>query len=625
MAAPRPMKPPVAPVRTVTDTHHGVRVDDPYRYMESTNDPAVAGWLKSQSDYARAVLDSLPARAELLKRIEALDGAASARVESVSRLRNDRLFYFKREPHELQSKLFVRDGLRGKERLLVDPETISAGTGKNVALHFYSPSPSGRYVAYGISEGGSELVAMSVLDTATGRALGPPIDRTSANVIGPTTKWLPDESGLYFNQKQEMRPGMAPTKKYLNSSAFLFRIAQPDAPPKPIFGNATMAGPRLQPDELPFLAVLPESEHVLAVSLLEIRNQISLYSVQRSQLQQEGVPWRRIVGVEDKVREFAVHGDDLYVISGKNAPRFRVLRTSLAKPDLDNATVVVPEGTAVVANIAAAADALYVRLLDGGASRLLRLRYGTSRTEEIAMPFSGSIRIAYAEITRPGVLLEIAGWTRARGYYSYDPAETRLTRLDLQPPGPFDAPDRLVVQMVKVPSHDGVMVPLTIVHKQGVALDGSNPAILTGYGAYGFPFEPYFDPRWLAWLERGGIYAIAHVRGGGEYGEDWHNGGFQETKPNTWKDLIACEEHLITQRFTRPERLGLIGTSAGGILVGRAMTERPDMFAAVVVNVGALDNIRMETTPTGPGNTREFGSVKTEPGFAALHAMSTYN
>src|SRR3989442_4430073 len=203
MAAPRPIKPPVAPVRTVTDIHHGVRVDDPYRYMESTNDPAVAGWLKSQSDYARVVLDSLPARVELLKRIEALDGAASARVESVSWLRNDRVFYFKREPHELQSKLFVRDGLRGKERLLVDPETVSAGTGKNVTLHFYSPSPSGRYVAYGISEGGSELVAMSVLDTARGRVPGPPLDRNTPNVIGPPTQWLTDASGVYFNPEPD--------------------------------------------------------------------------------------------------------------------------------------------------------------------------------------------------------------------------------------------------------------------------------------------------------------------------------------------------------------------------------------------------------------------------------------
>src|SRR5437879_13588223 len=172
MAAPRPIKPPVAPVRTVTDIHHGVRVDDPYRYMESTNDPGVAGWLKAQSDYARVVLDSLPARAGLLKRIEALDGAASARVESVSWLRNDRVFYFKREPHELQSKLFVRDGLRGKERLLVDPETVAAGTGKNDALNFFSTSPSSLCVVFRHSQVGSVNVALSVLSRESRRGLG---------------------------------------------------------------------------------------------------------------------------------------------------------------------------------------------------------------------------------------------------------------------------------------------------------------------------------------------------------------------------------------------------------------------------------------------------------------------
>jgi len=285
---------------------------------------------------------------------------------------------------------------------------------------------------------------------------------------------------------------------------------------------------------------------------------------------------------------------------------------------------VLSEGSAVVKEIAAAADALYVRLLDGGPSRLLRIPYGTNRVQQIAMPFSGSIRIAYVDDTRPGLLLELAGWTQASGFYSYDPAKERLTRLALQPLGPFDAPEELVTQEVNVRSHDGVMVPLSIVHRRGIQFDGSNPTILAGYGAYGFSLEPKFDPRWLAWFERGGIYAVAHVRGGGELGEAWHRGGFQETKPNTWKDLVACAEYLITERFTRSERLGLIGGSAGGILVGRAMTERPELFAAVAVYVGSLDTVRMETTPTGPGNTREFATVKTEAGFAALRAMSTY-
>src|SRR6266513_407698 len=403
----------VAPVRIVTDTYHGVPVQDPYRFMENVGDPEVASWMKSQSDYARVVLDSLPARIELLKRIEMLENSVSARVTSVSWLRNNRLFYLKREGQEAQPKLFVREGLRGKERLLVDPETLSAGEGANSSLHFYSPSPSGRYVAYGIAQGGSELVAMSVLEAASGKVLGSPIDRTSANVIGPTSKWLPDERAFYFNRKQELRPGMPLTQKYLNSSVFVIRVPRTDAPPEPVFGNAARTGPRLETDEVPFLALPQTSQHVLAMSLLEIRSRISLYAVQRSQLQEEPVPWRRIAGFEDEISGFAVHGDDLYVISEKNAPRFKVLKTSLAKPDLDRAEVIIPESTAVVKDIATAADALYVRLLDGGPSRLLRIPYGTKRAQKIATPFPGSIRIAYADDTRPGLLLELTGWTQA--------------------------------------------------------------------------------------------------------------------------------------------------------------------------------------------------------------------
>jgi prolyl oligopeptidase len=197
--------------------------------------------------------------------------------------------------------------------------------------------------------------------------------------------------------------------------------------------------------------------------------------------------------------------------------------------------------------------------------------------------------------------------------------------LDLRPPSALDELRGMVVRTVRVRSHDGVLVPLTIIHKEGLAFDGGNPAILTGYGAYGLSFEPEFEARWLAWLERGGIYAIANVRGGGEYGEAWHLGGYQATKPNTWKDVIACASYLIEQRYTSAKRLGLIGASAGGILAGRALTERPDLFAAVVPMVGMLDAIRAETSPGGPGNTREFGSVKTEAGFKALLAMSTYH
>ena len=619
-------RPPAAPLQNAVDVHYGVRVEDPYRYMESAGDPRVSDWLKAQGAYARASLDQLPGRRTLLRRVEEIDAAASAEVQRIAWLTNDRIFYLKREPHEARAKLYMREGLAGKERLLVDPEVRGDRT-KNPALHFYSPSPVGRYVAYGIAQGGAEVVAMSVLDTATGKVLGPakPTANTSMNVIAPRFVWSGDETAYYFNQKVEMRPGVPLTEKYMNSTVFVYRTSAPNSATSAVFGNQTKVEPRLQPDEVPLIEVLRDSELVLGVSLLEIRSLVSLYVARQSDLQLAAVPWRRVVTFDDQVRAYAVHGDDLYLISENEAPRFKVVKTSLANPDLRRAVTVIPESEAVVAEIATAEDALYVRLLDGGRSRLLRVDYQTQQSQDIPMPFSGAARIAYADVRRAGVVFEIAGWTQASAMYAYDPAAARLTRLALHAIGRFDALRGVVVRTVKVSSHDGVQVPLTIIHKEGLVLDGNNPAILTGYGSYGFPFEPYFDPHWLAWIERGGIYAVAHVRGGGEYGRDWHLAGFQATKPNTWRDVIGCAEYLVSERYTSPKRLGLTGSSAGGILAGRALTDRPDLFAAVVPRVGVLDAIRAETAAAGLGNTREFGSVKSEAGFNALLAMSTYH
>jgi prolyl oligopeptidase len=194
----------------------------------------------------------------------------------------------------------------------------------------------------------------------------------------------------------------------------------------------------------------------------------------------------------------------------------------------------------------------------------------------------------------------------------------------LQPVGPYDAPTDIEATEVLVKSHDGAMVPMSIIHRKGMKLDGTNPTLLYGYGSYGITEEPRFRGSVKAWTDAGGVWAVANPRGTSVFGEDWYRGGFQATKPNTWKDFIACAEYLVAQGYTKPARLGILGGSAGGILVGRAMTERPDLFAAVIAAAGALDTLRFELTPNGVPNIPEFGSVKTEAGFRALQAMSTY-
>ncbi|MBV8673647.1 MAG: prolyl oligopeptidase family serine peptidase, partial [Acidobacteriaceae bacterium] len=252
------------------------------------------------------------------------------------------------------------------------------------------------------------------------------------------------------------------------------------------------------------------------------------------------------------------------------------------------------------------------------------LPYSGGKAEQVALPFDGAVFIVSTEQRVPGAGLYLTSWVNAGGLYWYDPSTKQVANTKLQPEGPFDHPAGVEALEVKAKSYDGMLVPLSIVRKKGIALDGSHPTRLEGYGSYGISIDPFFDPTLLAWIEQGGVYAVAHVRGGGEYGEDWHLAGKQLTKPNTWKDFIACAEYLIAQKYTSPSHLAIEGGSAGGITIGRSITERPDLFAAAIDEVPMSDVVRAEFTPNGPPNIPEFGTVKTQEGFKGLYEMSAY-
>ena len=321
---------------------------------------------------------------------------------------------------------------------------------------------------------------------------------------------------------------------------------------------------------------------------------------------------------------FGVIGDDVYLLTHRDSPRFSVIKTSLAAPDAKKAATVIAASEQVVFEIAAARDGLYFESRDGAVKRLKRLAWSGGAPVEVKLPLEGAASIMSASPDIDGAVVSLTAWTRAREIYAVD-AAGQATNTGLQPLGRFDAPSDLVTAEVQVRSHDGALVPLSITHKRGLKLDGRNPTLLYGYGSYGITEEPSFRANRLAWLERGGVYAVANVRGSGVYGQDWYKAGYKATKPNTWKDLIACAEHLVAQKYTTSARLGILGGSAGGILVGRAMTERPDLFAAVVPAVGVLDAVRAETTANGVPNIPEFGTVKKEDEFRALLAMSSYH
>jgi prolyl oligopeptidase len=612
-------KPPVAPVKNVSETYFGVTVGDPYRYMEDLKNPEVAAWMKAQSDYTRDTLAKIPQRDELLKEVTTFGDAAAARVSSVG-IVGDKVYYLKRRADENLAKLYTRDGFAGPERLLVDPDRMAAPEGKHFAIDYFAASPDNKYLAYGISIGGSEESVLHVIDLASGKETGDVIDR--ANFGSPS--WLPD-GRLLYNRLQKRAPGAAVTDKYINSRAYVHVLGtNPDAD-APVLGAGLAAGIAIEPAEIPIAAMPIESKYVVGLVVNGVQNEFKLYVAPLATLAGDKTPWVKVADNADEVTAFDVGGDTLYLLTHKDASRFKVISVPLARPDLAAARVVVPASEAVVTGIAAAKDALYVRRMNGGVSDLLRVAYAPGAAPaEVKLPYAGDVDGLTSDPRRPGAAFELGGWTRYGGYYAYEPATQEVVDTHLQPQSKYDNPPDLVSTEVKVKAKDGTLVPLSIVHKKGIKLDGNNPTILYGYGAYGISQTPFYRPTYLPWFDRGGVLAVAHVRGGGEYGEDWHKAGYKATKPNTWNDAIACAEWLVANRYATPAKLAIMGGSAGGIFVGRAITERPDLFGAAVDDVPASDALRFEFSANGVPNIPEFGTVKKEDEFKALLAMGPY-
>ena len=615
---------PVTPVKPVTDNYYGTKASDPYRYMENLKDPEVQSWMKAQNNYTRAVLARIPGRQELLGRIRELDQSVS-RVWA-DRLPSDLYLIGKRLPTEDVYKVYLRRGLDGNDNLLVDPQKIkltasNQGKGKNT-IEYSALSRDGNFLAVGIAPGGSEHdTEIHILETASGRNLGDVILRAH----GGDPSWLPDNHSFVYGKLQKLPPDAPVTEEEQKYRAYLHVLGADPEKDSPVFGYGVVASINVGLIQGGAVKVQPDSAYALGI--LDnggVTPNRAFYIEPVADVGKTNSAWRKVADFSDDVSEIRVHGDELYLLTYKNAPRYKVLRMNAHRLDWASAETVVPASQAVVTYINAAHDALYVEMLDGGIGRVLRVPYGSHpQMEEVALPFKGS---AYAN-TDPrlaGALLSLTSWTEAFKIYNYNPETKQVTDTKLQPLGPFDHAAGVESVEVKVPSYDGTMVPLSITHRKGLSLNGTNPTLLAGYGAYGNPFSPQFQSTLLAWYEKGGVYSVCHVRGGGEYGEEWHLAGKQATKPNTWRDFIACAQYLIGQKYTSAAHLAGQGISAGGILIGRAIAEQPDLFRAAIDSVGLSDMLRVETTANGVVNVPEFGSTKTEDGFKSLYAMSAY-
>jgi prolyl oligopeptidase len=600
---------PVAKKIPVTDTYFGTQVVDPYRWMEAKG-PDLSEYLKAENDRTRAILDSIPGRAALQARLkELLDTTNVSRDVMVH---HGAYFYQKTPPGANSAKLYAR--VNGVERVLVDPDTM---TGPRQAISYFVPSDDGTLVAVGLAAGGSEAADVHVVDVATGKMLPDVATRADFGV----TSWSDDGKAFYYFKRQPVGPNDPPTAKYLNIRTYRHVLGLPERSDLAVFGAGVNRRVSIAPTVFAALGVSPETPYISGVLIDGVDRFMTYYVAPKSALSgpPAAIRWKLVITQADKVTSASVHGSTVYALTAKDAPRFRVVQFPVTG-SFAQATDVIPAGTRVIDSIATASDALYVQSREDGLGRITRIGYDGTRSE-IPLPVNGTVSNLTAEFDRPGFIAQLESWTSSPLWYAYDPATKTLADTKLDPPSPVDY-SSVVADEVKVLAADGTQVPLSIVHRRDLKLDGSNPTLLYAYGSYGISIDPGFAASRMAFLERGGILAFAHVRGGGEYGEEWHLAGKDAKKVNTVTDFIDCAHWLIANKYTSPGKLGARGGSAGGIPMGGAIDRAPQLFAAILDEVPVSDQLRIETTPNGPPNIPEFGSVKTEAGFRNLYATS---
>ncbi len=612
--------PPPMPVQNVQDVHWGVTVDDPYRFLEQVKDPAVISWMKGQADATDSILKRIPGRASILSALKEKESVGGTVITGIYRTKNNRWFYLKRSQGQSQAKLVWRDGVDGEEKMLVDPEQISKEKGKPHAIQSFHPSPDGKLLAYGMHASGAEIGHMHVIDVASGQAVLPPIDRVRFAGVS----WRQDGQSLFFSR---LRPGfetMRSTERFADTGRYYLDLKAPN-PDQLIFSGSKYPELKLPNFATGFVQEIPGTDLAGMVVSFGVDRRLAMYVAKLDQVLAGQAKWQEVFHQSADIREVDMGHGHVYLRSALNAPRFKVLKLKLSELDIQKAELVLPESEGVLRSISVTQDSLYVTRREGVNTSLLRLPVaGKGSFEKVSLPLEGNVTIS-GSVDHQNLIVAVSSWTQALRRFVYTPANAQLTRLNLAPPVEPVQRAEVIAKEVMVTSHDGVKVPVSIIMRKDTVLNGQNPTILYGYGAYGTTEEPSRSNNVMTWVERGGIYVFAHVRGGGALGSQWHEAGQKKTKFNTWKDGIATAEWLIANGYTSSAKLGIYGGSAGGIFVGRAMTERPDLFAAAIPNVPVLDMVRSEQRANGVANVPEYGTVKVEAEFHALLRNSAYH
>jgi len=625
--------PPDTPKRPVTDEYQGVKVTDDYRWLENWDDPAVKQWSAAENARTRDYLDHLSSRPAIKQRLHQLIAASSAAYYAL-RFRAGLLFAEKYQAPQQHPVLVVMHSAEdpASAKVIFDPNAASAKG--SLAVDFYVPSFGGKYVAAALSENGSEDSSAHIFEVATGKELSDVVPRVNFATAGGSIAWKADGSGFYYTRYPQgnERP---PDDANFYQQVYFHQLGTDPKQDVYVIGKDF---PRIAEIQL---HTSDDGLWLLVAVANGDGGQFAHY------LMDSAGHWTQLTHFDDGIVSVKFGVDPgLYLLSRKDAPRGQILRLPLAQLDLAQAKVVVPQSSgsssdesdrASIENFVPAWNHLYVIDLMGGPSRVRVFgRSVSDRTPRAsAAPVFDQVQqvplppvSAVAQVLSIGggdVLFYTSTYTDPPAWYHFDATTAKATRTALFETSPVKFDDAEVVRDFAT-SKDGTRVPVNIIRRKDTKLDGSNPTLLYGYGGYGISEKPYFAGSFTrVWLDQGGVYVDVNLRGGGEYGEEWHQAGNLTHKQNVFDDFLASAQYLIDQKYTSPAHLAILGGSNGGLLMGAAFTQRPDLFRAVVSEVGIYDMLRVELDPNGAFNVTEFGTVKDPAQFKALYAYSPYH
>jgi prolyl oligopeptidase len=595
--------PPKAPAHPVEENFHGTAIVDNYRWLENANDPATQKWVEEEMSYTRALLDPLPGREQIHKRLTELLSIGSIDAPHTA---GKYYFYTKREGMQNQPVLYVRESVDGNDRVLFDANQLVAdGT---IALDWFQPSENGKYVAYGTSPSGSEMSTLHILETKTGAALPDTIERTRAASIA----WLHDNSGFYYTRYP--KKGDVPEgQEMYNRHVFYHQLGADPATDDLVFGEGR------DPEDWPIVELSNDGRWlVITVEQGWTKSELFLMDLNSDK------PPSRLTTDKNFLYRATVYDGKAYITTNEDAPRYRVFVTEAGDFDRDNWKELIPQSDAVLQGTAVYGGKLFTQYEQNASSQLKLFDLDGKKRSDLTLPVIGTVFGAHGKWDKDEIFYGFQSFTFAPSIYRYD-LKTNATSLWAKVDAPSIDPSAYEVKQEWFNSKDGTRAPMFVVHKKDLAKDGHNPTLLTAYGGFNVSLTPSFSRTAYLWMEHGGVFAVANLRGGAEFGEDWHRAGMLEKKQNVFDDMIAAAEHLISEKYTDKSHLAIQGGSNGGLLMGAMITQRPDLFRAVVCQVPLLDMLHYQNFQIAKLWIPEYGSADNAEQFKWLYAYSPYH